>query len=219
MNLHSVLPTIAPIGVRRQGFFSGIPRVGILSTYPPTLCGLATFSAALADGLRVNGAAVDVVRIADGTPSGDVHVIGELINGVPASVSAGVQLLNRSDVVVIQHEYGIYGGGADGEDVVDIIRGIQVPTIVVAHTVLKEPTPQQRWVLETIVAQADQVVVMTTAARDRLCLGYEVDSRKITTIPHGGATVVARAHVKRGGRPTLLTWGGLLGGRVRASSE
>nr|WP_036347071.1 glycosyltransferase [Mycolicibacterium aromaticivorans] len=198
---------MAPIGVRRQGF-SGIPRVGILSTYPPTLCGLATFSAALADGLRVNGAAVDVVRIADGTPSGDVHVIGELINGVPASVSAGVQLLNRSDVVVIQHEYGIYGG-ADGEDVVDIIRGIQVPTIVVAHTVLKEPTPQQRWVLETIVAQADQVVVMTTAARDRLCLGYEVDSRKITTIPHG-ATVVARAHVKRGGRPTLLTWG-LLG--------
>ncbi|QEN17011.1 glycosyltransferase [Mycobacterium sp. ELW1] len=185
-----------------------MPRVGILSTYPPTLCGLATFSAALADGLRANGAAVDVVRIADGPPSGDVQVIGELINGVPASVSAGVQLLNRSDVVVIQHEYGIYGG-ADGEDVVDIIRGIQVPTIVVAHTVLKQPTPQQRWVLESIVAQADQVVVMTTAARDRLCLGYEVDSRKIITIPHG-ATVTARADVKRSGRPTLLTWG-LLG--------
>jgi glycosyltransferase involved in cell wall biosynthesis len=207
LNFPSVLPTNTPISIGRQGF-SGIPRVGILSTYPPTLCGLATFSAALADGLRANGAAVDVVRIADGPPSGDVQVIGELINGVPASVSAGVQLLNRSDVVVIQHEYGIYGG-ADGEDVVDIIRGIQVPTIVVAHTVLKQPTPQQRWVLESIVAQADQVVVMTTAARDRLCLGYEVDSRKIITIPHG-ATVTARADVKRSGRPTLLTWG-LLG--------
>nr|WP_237674109.1 glycosyltransferase [Mycolicibacterium aichiense] len=172
------------------------------------MCGLATFSAALADGLRDNGAAVDVVRIADGPPSGDVQVIGELINGVPASVSAGVQLLNRSDVVVIQHEYGIYGG-ADGDEVVDIIRAMQVPTVVVAHTVLKQPTPRQRWVLESIVAQADQVVVMTNAARERLCLGYEVDSRKIITIPHG-ATVGARADVKRSGRPTLLTWG-LLG--------
>ncbi|WP_410432241.1 glycosyltransferase [Mycolicibacterium aichiense] len=207
MNFQSVFPTNTSSSVSRQGF-SRIPRVGILSTYPPTLCGLATFSAALADGLRDNGAAVDVVRIADGPPSGDVQVIGELINGVPASVSAGVQLLNRSDVVVIQHEYGIYGG-ADGDEVVDIIRAMQVPTVVVAHTVLKQPTPRQRWVLESIVAQADQVVVMTNAARERLCLGYEVDSRKIITIPHG-ATVGARADVKRSGRPTLLTWG-LLG--------
>lgn len=196
-----------PLGIRRQ-VLSGVPRVGILSTYPPTLCGLATFSAALADGLRANGAAVNVVRITDGPPSGDVQVIGELTNGVPASVTACVELLNRSDVAVIQHEYGIYGG-PDGEEVVDIIRGVQVPTIVVAHTVLKEPTPHQRWVLETIVAQADQVVVMTTAARQRLCQGYQVDDRKITTIPHG-AIVAAKLHVKRAGRPMLLTWG-LLG--------
>ena len=206
MNFQSFLPAGMPIGSRRQGL-AGEPRVGMLSTYPPTLCGLASFSAALADGLRTNGAAVNVIRIADGPPSGDVQVIGELANGVPASVIACVQLLNKSDFAVIQHEYGIYGG-RDGEEVVEIIRGIKVPTIVVAHTVLKEPTARQRWVLETIVAQSDQVVVMTAAARERLCRGYEVDSRKISTIPHGA--VVADADVKRAGRPTLLTWG-LLG--------
>lgn len=207
MNLHSLLPSLTHVGVRHQGF-PGRPRIGILSTYPPTLCGLATFSAALAEGLRANGADVSVVRVADGPPSDDAHVIGELLSGVQASASACVELLNQSEVAVIQHEYGIYGG-ADGEEVVDLIRGLRVPTIVVAHTVLKAPTPHQRWVLETIAALADQVVVMTTAARERLCRGYDVDSRKITMIAHG-ATVTVPAHVKRAGRPTLLTWG-LLG--------
>jgi len=180
----------------------------MLSTYPPTRCGLAVFSAALSQGLRANAARVEVVRIADGPPSDDAAVVGELANGLPVSVAAALEKLNRSDVVIVQHEYGIYGG-ADGDEVLDIVRGLRVPSIVVAHTVLKEPTPQQRWVLETIAAEVDQVVVMTAAAHARLCQSYEIDSRKVTTIPHG-ATVAANVQVKRSGRPTLLTWG-LLG--------
>jgi polysaccharide biosynthesis protein PslF len=114
-------------------------------------------------------------------------------------------LLNQSDVAVIQHEYGIYGG-VDGDEVVDIIDGLHVPSIVVAHTVLKHPTPHQRSVLEAIVAMAEQLVVMSEAARQRLCLGFNVDRRKVTTIPHG-ATIPNRAPPGRSRRPTLLTWG------------
>ena len=57
-------------------------------------------------------------------------------------------------------------GGVDGDDVVDIIGGLRIPSIVVAHTVLKDPTPHQRSVLETIAAMAAQVVVMSEAARN-----------------------------------------------------
>ena len=184
------------------------PRIGILSTHPPTPCGLATFSAALSDGLSANGADVSVVRVADGSPSSSGRVIGELVNGSPASVAACAELLNRSDIAVIQHEYGLYGG-VDGDEVVDIIDGLRVPSIVVAHTVLKDPTPHQRFVLEAIAAMADQVVVMSEAASQRLCLGFDIDRRKVTTIPHG-ATLPRNAPVKRSGRPTLLTCG-LLG--------
>ena len=74
-------------------------------------------------------------------------MIGELVNGSPSSVAATSELLNQSDVAVIQHEYGIYGG-ADGDEVVEIIGGLRVPSIVVAHTVLKDPTPHQRSVLD-----------------------------------------------------------------------
>ena len=190
-----------------QRFFGPL-SLGILSTYPPTPCGLATFTAALANGLTANGADVSVVRISDGPPSMSTPVIGELVNGSPASVAACAELLNRSDVAVIQHEYGIYGG-VDGDEVVDIIEGLRVPSIVIAHTILKDPTSHQRSVLEAVAALADKVVVMSEAAAQRLCRDFDVDRQKITTIPHG-ATVPGNGTGKRSGRPTLLTWG-LLG--------
>jgi len=193
--------------VVEQGF-SGPLSFGILSTYPPTPCGLATFTAALANGLTANGADVSVVRISDGPPSTSTPVIGELVNGSPASVAACAELLNRSDVAVIQHEYGIYGG-VDGDEVVDILEGLRVPSIVIAHTILKDPTPHQRSVLEAVAALADQVVVMSEAAAQRLCRDFDVDRRKVKTVPHG-ATIPTNTTVMRGGRPTLLTWG-LLG--------
>jgi polysaccharide biosynthesis protein PslF len=191
-----------PIGPQR---FSRSSSVGVLSTYPPTPCGLATFSAALSDALCASGAVVSVVRVADGSPSSSGRVIGELVNGSTPSVVGCADLLNQSDIAVIQHEYGIYGG-VDGDEVVDIIGGLRIPSIVVAHTILKDPTPHQRSVFEAIAAMADQVVVMSDGARQRLCQGFTVDRRKVTAIPHG-ATVPNGARPKRPSRPTLLTWG------------
>lgn len=200
-------PILSAISFVNQRFSSS-PKVGILSTYPPTVCGLATFSSALADGLSANGAGVSVVRIADGSSTVDRRVSGELTNGSPTSVVETSELLNKNDIAIIQHEYGIYGG-VDGDEVVEVIRGLRIPCIVVAHTVLKNPSPHQRSVLEAIATLADQIVVMSEAANERLCFGYDVDPRKVTTIPHG-ATVPRDVPVTSVGRPTLLTWG-LLG--------
>ena len=196
---------LAPFGMQS---FSYRPSFGILSTYAPTACGLATFSAALARGLSSWGVHVDIVRITDGTPSTEAEVIGELVNGSPGSLEAAAELLNRSDVAVIQHEYGIFGG-PDGDDVIRLMKDLTVPSIVVAHTVVKDPTPHQRSVLEDVVGLADQVIVMSEAARDRLCDGFAVDRRKVDIIPHGAA-LPATAAVATSQRPTILTWG-LLG--------
>ncbi len=203
MNSLSTCPSLTFPSVSQD--FSGSPSVGILSTYPPTRCGLATFSTALSAGLAFNGAEVSVVRIADeaSTPSG--RVVGELVNGSSTSVAACAELLNQSDVAVIQHEYGIYGG-VDGDEVVDVIDALRIPSIVVAHTVLNDPTPHQRSVLEEVAARTDHVVVMSHAASQRLCREFDVDRRKVTIIPHG-ATIPRTAAAKRPSRPTVLTWG------------
>jgi len=182
---------------------------GILSTYPPTACGLATFSAALAGGLSAHGAEVGVVRVADGSSTSSDRVVGELVNGSPGSVAAAAQLLSASDVAVIQHEYGVYGG-PDGDEVLEVLAALRVPSIVIAHTILRAPAPHQRSVLEEVAAVADRVVVMSEAARDRLCAGFEVDPAKIVTIPHGAAVPAGRVPAEPWRRPTLLTWG-LLG--------
>ena len=69
----------------------------------------------------------------------------------------------------------------------EILGGLHVPSIVIAHTILTNPTPHQRSVLNDVVALADRVVVMTEAARVRLCDGFDVDASKVTTIAHGAA--------------------------------
>jgi glycosyltransferase involved in cell wall biosynthesis len=128
-----------------------------------------------------------------------------MVNGSPTSVAACAELLNQSDVAVIQHEYGIYGG-VDGDEVVDVLDGLRGPSIVIAHTVVKNPTRHQRSVLEAVAARADQIIVMSEAANARLRSGFDIDRRKVTTIPHG-ATVPASSSCIRGGRPMVLTWG------------
>jgi polysaccharide biosynthesis protein PslF len=196
---------------------STVRTFGMLSTFPPTACGIATFAAALSAGLVAHGAAVDVVRC--GTTSGleDPLVLEHLGDGSPSRQAACIEVLNGTDVVIVQHEYGIYDG-IDGDSVLGLMAGITVPIVLIAHTVVSEPTPTQRSVLEQACAMANVVVVMTDTARERLLAGFGVDADKVIVIPHGAATppastsTVAVADAARPGhhRPRLLTWG-LLG--------
>ena len=190
-------------------------RIGLLSTYPPKLCGLATFAAALGNGLRQCGSRVDVVRIGDGPDptTAAPPVVATLFNGVPGSVRRAATALSQCDVAVIQHEYGIFGG-ADGDEVIDLLQMLDVPAIVTLHTVPLWPTSHQRTVLEAVCGIAERVVVMTKAARDRLVASYAIDATKVVTIPHGASVPTldpSRRPLHRiDSHPQLLTWG-LLG--------
>ncbi|MFI5894545.1 glycosyltransferase [Actinoplanes sp. NPDC051513] len=183
---------------------------GLLSTHPPTLCGLATFNAALAAQLTIAGVSGGVVRV---TAAGDdQRPTRGVVHTWSANSAAGwrdaADALSAFDVAIVQHEYGIYPG-TDGEDVVRLLHQLTVPSIVVLHTVLAQPTAGQRSVLEQVVDAAGAVVTMTGTGRDRLLLGYGVDAAKVSVIPHGvGRHTVAAAARPR--RSHLLTWG-LLG--------
>jgi glycosyltransferase involved in cell wall biosynthesis len=156
--------------------------------------------------LVANGAGVSIVRVADGLPAGDTAIVGELENGSARSLAAAAELLNRSEVAIIQHEYGLYGG-ADGDEVLDVLEDLEVPSIVIAHTILSHPSPHQRSVLEAVAAVADRVIVMSDAAQARLCDLFDVDPETVTTIPHGAAIPTGRGPHEPEARPTILTWG------------
>jgi len=191
---------------------------GVLSTYPPTRCGIATFSAALVRHLNAPGArsSAAVVRIGDDVLSGPTppEVVAEVANGSRGGPAAAAAALNRFDVAIVQHEYGIYGG-PDGEEVLAVLDQVRVPVVAVLHTVLATPTIWQRGVLSRICHAADAIVVPSQTAASRLLQVYGVDSRRITLIPHGAETEIGlvernRKRPRQGQSPLLLTWG-LLG--------
>ena len=187
-------------------------RYGFVSTFPPTQCGLATFAASLRAGLvRHPGTEGIVVRLVETPePRPAPEVVAEVVMGDRAALHRGAARLNQCDIAILQHEYGVYGG-ADGDEILVLLDALEVPSIVVLHTVLVTPSRNQRSILEAVVAKADSVVTMSTTARDRLAAGYDVDLRKISIIAHGapvaGPTVATSL---RGARPVVLTWG-LLG--------
>jgi glycosyltransferase involved in cell wall biosynthesis len=187
-------------------------RIGLLSTYPPKKCGLATFAAALENGLVQAGHRVEVVGVndpEDDSPSKRL-IAAELINGDPESRQWAIAILSTCDVAIIQHEYGIYGG-VDGDEVIDLLQALHIPTIVTLHTVPLNPTSHQKKVLMAIGDIVDRVVVMSKAARDLLIDKQLVERSKILTIPHGASAPSFENVTQFGGRvdnrPELLTWG------------
>ncbi len=202
----------------------------MLSTYPPTQCGLATFSQALVTHLDGSGADVGIVRIVDSPQPAEPRVMHQLVTGERGAARRAAHALNLHDVAIIQHEYGIFGG-RDGADVLDVLDEVRVPVISVLHTVLTTPTPNQRRVLAGVVAASSVVVTMTQTARQRLLDGWDVDPGLVMVIAHGaednrapelGHDDVTRWEAEGGSRdctasadsatrrPTILTWG-LLG--------
>jgi polysaccharide biosynthesis protein PslF len=188
----------------------------LLSTYPPTQCGLATFSAALFAHLRGPGDQAGIVRVLDEpVPGGPMpqaapEVVHDLVNGSDRSAAAAVDVINGFDVAIVQHEYGIYGG-PDGQDLVPVLYALRVPSIVVLHTVLAQPTTRQRAILDAIIDAASAVVTMTQTARTRVLDIYGTSPEKVFVIPHGSADNRVAVAPRMPGRPPIaLTWG-LLG--------
>ena len=188
-------------------------RFGFVSTFPTTQCGLATFTAALRGALLHSTTDEGwVVRLLDEPASrpGE-EVVAQLIANDSASLHQAAAQLNLCDVAIVQHEYGVYGG-TDGSEILHLLDEVRVPCVVVLHTVLTDPTPHQRQVLESVMAKADAVVAMTMTARERLTAGYAVDVAKVRIIAHGAPaleTTMAEPTF-RTGQFTVLTWG-LLG--------
>lgn len=187
-------------------------RFSFVSTYPPTQCGLASFAASLrAAVIAIDPDEAPVIRVVEvPQPPAAVEVAAELVAGYPQSVRAAAEVINHTDIAIVQHEYGIYGG-PDGEEVLALLDAVRVPRVVVLHTVPRAPTWRQRWVLQAVLARAEAVVLMTAAARDRLVALYDVSVRRLLVIPHGAHDVGSTpTGIARTGRPIVLTWG-LLG--------
>ncbi len=184
----------------------------MIGTYPPTACGLATFTQNLSAAIAAPGAgwSARVVRVLENAEiSEHGEVVARWIAGDRPSFRDAVSAINSSDAAVLQHEYGVFSG-PDGEDVLELIDAVRVPLVVVLHTVLRSPTAHQRQILNKVMTAASSVVVQSEVALDRLFLTYEADAEKTVVIPHGATENFSGPTLSGHERPVVLTWG-LLG--------
>src|ERR1700721_3713734 len=111
-------------------------RFGFVSTFPPTQCGLATFTAPRPGALLHSSTDEGwVVRLVDAAaPGSGDEVVAQLITGDAASLRRAAAQLNQCDVATVKHEYGV-SGGADGSQVLHLLDLVSVRCVVVLHTV------------------------------------------------------------------------------------
>ncbi len=170
-------------------------RIGICSTYAPRACGLATFAADLENSLHLSANVDDVSIIAmvdsDQAIDGPLSpVIAEIAEADAHSYAVAARRANDlCDVVIVQHEFGIFGG-TDGELVLEFLRALTLPSILTLHTVLSTFSPRQVSSLRSASAMADAVTVFTPTALDLLVRQRIVDEAKIHIVPHGAPSAL-----------------------------
>jgi glycosyltransferase involved in cell wall biosynthesis len=167
-----------------------IRKAAMIGNFPPRKCGIATFTRdafvslqeQLPDAVWTLVAMEDVEGKHDYPPEVS-HVIAQDEADDYVRVA---DLLNRSgaEVVFIQHEFGIFGGEA-GSNLLHLVRRLRVPTIVTLHTVLENPTPAQKQVIDEILKLSSAIIVMTEMGADILARVHKVGPSKVHVIPHG----------------------------------
>jgi polysaccharide biosynthesis protein PslF len=194
----------------------GPPRsVALVGTYPPTRCGLATFASNLRDAVVAPqyGWEASIVRVLDEPePERSPEVAEHWLTGDRGSLRSVLDVLDRVDAVLLQHEYGLFGG-VDGEDVVGLVESFTSPLVAVLHTVLDEPTPHQHRVLDRVLDSAAAVVVQSRVARQRILAVHDIVPERVVVIPHGAAANFHGPILDHVRQPAVLTWGLLSPGK------
>src|SRR5579859_425040 len=165
-------------------------RIAVVGNYLPRHCGIATFTTDLCDAIHSEYGAAELLALpVNDTEEGYTYparVRFELSEDNLASYRQAADFLNfsRIDLVCLQHEYGIFGGRAGGH-ILELLRRLQMPVETTLHTVLRDPNPEQRRVMEEIVALSDRMIVMSRHSAEILQEVFHVPSDKIDLIPHG----------------------------------
>jgi glycosyltransferase involved in cell wall biosynthesis len=173
-------------------------RTAIVSTFPPRACGIGAFSADLRGALLGTKTleVADLVAVVHEPSSPQRRgVLATIAQAVRGDYVRTARMLGRLDVdvVLLQHEYGIFGG-RDGEYVLSFARELAQPLVVTLHTVLSEPTPHQAEVLTELCSEAELVIVMTDTALRLLVDSGTCPEEKVRVVPHGApARLIARA--------------------------
>jgi len=178
-------------------------NIRIVSTYPPRRCGIGTFSRDLANALKHFTGEVGHIRVAAIDKDGILYDIPvdltidqyspESWREVTTDIATRAREAANPTVILLQHEYGLdpdeTGNDALGTNYVAMAQTLHdegLLTLVYLHTVLDNPDPHQRKVLQSLAEHSDGLLVTTDSAVDMLESDtYGIERSKAKHIDHG----------------------------------
>jgi glycosyltransferase involved in cell wall biosynthesis len=164
-------------------------HAAIVSTFPPRACGIGTFAADVRGaliGLDEIESVGKVVVVDDPSRPQRPGVVATISQAARGDYVRAARILGRNDVdvVLLEHEYGIFGG-REGEYILSLAEELTQPLVITLHTVLSEPTARQARVLGSLCAHAALVIVMTETALRLLADSGTCPEEKLRVVPHG----------------------------------
>ena len=171
-------------------------RISYISTYLPRECGIATFNDNVERAIQANfpgqtskgrGYGIAINDSDDlHTYNYPKHIKFVIRQNRQKDYIEAATFLNTSDVqaVVLEHEFGIYGGES-GIYILPLLHRLEKPLFSVLHTVLQEPSHTQKLIIQEIAARSAKVIVMSRRGIDFLTTVYGVAPEKIQYIEHG----------------------------------
>ena len=165
-------------------------EVTIIGTYPPRECGIGTFTqhlyGAILRASRQNHGSIVALNHSEkeySYPPEVRQIIRQDNKSDYIKVAKNINS-NGTDICILQHEYGIYGG-KNGVYILQLLHWLEKPLVVTLHTIVKVPSYGQKAILQAICQKACKVVVMNEKAIGFLVDIYGVSPEKIVLIQHG----------------------------------
>ncbi|MRX38576.1 glycosyltransferase [Flavobacterium sp. LC2016-23] len=195
-------------------------KIVFLSTFPPTQCGIATYTQDTIKGITdVYGKSVtcEICELVD-KPNAKPTQAFTLNTKKREDYTRVAEEMNADEsikLVHIQHEFGLFSGNY-GDHLLDFLNVIRKPVTFTFHTVLPGPNNELRTFVKLLLTYSNSVFVMTNRSEEILINDYDIPKEFITTISHGTHVVVyeapetAKAKLGFEDRTVLSTFG-LLG--------
>lgn len=165
-------------------------KIAFVSSYPPTRCGIASFTYHLAEIIEEASNWTyepSVIAVSPGStkqyPRPVEFVVGR---DVESDYLDAADYINSSDadVVSLQHEFGLFGGQG-GAYISQMLHRLKVPVVTTLHSILERPRPEYFRAIVDVCDCSEKVIVMNKRGIDMLTDLYGVPLRKIKLIPHG----------------------------------